>query len=111
MTIEDWFCCLNPRERAVLRLTIEGVALTLNVGIPREVWELFWATSAPNGQALRDAFLVIYGLEIVTIGEGDEQQEVIRAISSFVALYAAWALYLVSPSAACIAGCQQTRFP
>jgi len=94
-----------------LRDTIEGLALTLYVGIPRTVWELFWVTSSPNGEALREAFRQIYGLHIGTIMEGDVEVEAIVPDTDAIVRYVEWAVFLVSPSASCLDGCQQSRFP
>lgn len=95
----------------MLRLTIEGVALTLGVGIPRELWDDFWLGTVQSGAAVRSAFLLIYGLEIVTIVGDDGEVEVVRPAGGFLVTYAGWALYLVTPSAACLDGCQQSRVP
>lgn len=106
-----WFCCIHSRERGVLRSTIEGIAVTLNVGIPVEVWDAFWFPYADNGAAVREAFLSIYSLEIVTIVVDPELPpiDVVRARDGL--LYASWALYLLTPAAACLTDCQQSQLP
>ena len=103
-----WWCCLNPRESGVLRGTIEGIALTLDVGIPLTIWDGFWLPYGGNGAAVRSAFLSIYKLEIVTIevGEPPVPVDVVRAL--FPLDYASWALFLLTPEAACSSGCQQS---
>lgn len=110
LTLEDWYCCLNPRERNVLRLTIEGLVLTLGVGIPLSVWSDFWLGTVQSPEAVRAAFLVIYDLEIVTIEVDLEEIAVVRAISGGGFDYVGWSLFLVSPGAACLTGCQQSTF-
>ena len=109
--IAFWFCCLNPRENGVLRSTIEGIALTVNVGIPLEAWNAFWLPYVGNGTAVRDAFRAVFQLEIVTIMVGDPPipLEVVRTIDPVA--YASWTLFLLTPEAACISGCQQSTVP
>lgn len=109
--IEWWWCCLHPLERSVLRATIEGEALTIYQGIPLELWNTFWISLYPNGQAMRDAFLIIYGLRIVTIeiGEPPVPVEVVQPI--YPLQYAAWFVFIFTPAAACLDGCQQSDFP
>lgn len=109
--IDFWWCCLNPRERVVLRSTIDGIALTLNVGIPKPLWDTFWLGTLNSGEPVRDAFLSIYGLEIVTIplGEPPVDTQVVRAKDGLT--YAAWFVYIFTPAAACLSGCQQSSVP
>lgn len=109
--IDWWFCCLNPRERVVLRDTCEGLALTLFTGVPLTVWEAFWVTSPNNAEAIREAFLHIYRLEIATIVVDDVETTVVRPVSGASALWTSWVLFMVTPSAACTDGCQQSRVP
>lgn len=106
-----WYCCLNPREQGVLRGTIMGIAETLNVGIPKIVWDFFWLPYGGDSEAVRLAFLATYRLEIVTIplGEPPIDETVVRAL--YPLDYASWFLFLLSPEAACIGGCQQSRVP
>lgn len=106
-----WFCCLNPREREVLRATIEALALTLYVGVPVAVWDAFWLIHPDNGQAARDAFLILYKLSIEPIPIGDPPVVVDCVVTSEVLTYASWLLFLATPEAACIDGCQQSTLP
>lgn len=109
--IERWFCCLNPRERSVLRASIEGLLLTLWIGIPSDLWEAFWFGEPQSGAAVRSAFLSIYGLEIVTIvpTEGEPAVEVVRPVD--LVQWVSWSLFLLTPAAACLSGCQLSRNP
>jgi hypothetical protein len=106
-----WFCCLNPREREVLRLTAEGLVLTLFVGVPVAVWDLFWITYAGNGAAVREAFLSIYKLEIVTIVVEEVPVDVVVPVGGYLADWVSWSLYVATPAAVCGDGCQQSRVP
>jgi len=109
--IPFWWCCLNPREREVLRATIEALALTFWVGIPVEIWDGFWLIHSSNGQAVRDAFLSIYKLEIVTIVVDPELPPVDVVRARFALDYGSWLLFLAEPEAACLAGCEQSTVP
>lgn len=109
--IAFWFCCLNPRERGVLRATIDGEIATLGVGIPLDVWNTFWIASPDNGTAVREAFLRIFRLEIVTIEIGDPPVPVDVVAPIDYAQWLSWGLFLLTPSAACLSGCQQSTVP
>jgi hypothetical protein len=109
--IEWWFCCLNPREREVLRLTVEGLALTLYVGIPLVAWDLFWLTYSPNGEAMREAFRTIYKLRIDTILVGEPPVPVDVVVTDELVTYASWLIYVATPEATCVSGCQQSVLP
>lgn len=109
--IAFWFCCLNPREREVLRLTIEGLILTVNVGIPVAAWDLFWVVFPDNGAAVRAAFLTTYRLSIVTIEVGDPPVPVDVVQADEYTSIISWALFLLEPEAACVEGCQQSTVP
>lgn len=109
--IEWWYCCLNVRERTVIRQTCEGLVLTLFVGVPLVVWEAFWLVLADSGEACREAFLSIYGLEIATI-EGEEGAVVVvRPVDGSLPDWVAYSIFMLSPNAACLAGCGQSRVP
>lgn len=106
-----WFCCLNPRERGVLRATIVGIAETLNVGIPLGLWVAYWALYPAVSAETQVAFLRIYRLEIVTIVIDPEQPpvDVVRALDPWV--FESWAVFLLTAEAACLDGCEQSRLP
>lgn len=105
-----WFCCLNPREREVLRLTIEGLALTLYVGVPVAVWDTFWFGFSDSGESVREAFLWVYLLHIGTIMVDEVPVDVVQADTEALALYVSWALWLLEPAASCPDGCEQSKF-
>lgn len=109
--IAFWFCCLNPREREVLRLTVEGLILTVGVGIPVPVWDVFWLTYTPNGAALREAFLHTYRFSIGTIAVGEPPLPVDVVVADDYSLVLLWAVYLLLPGATCVDGCQQSTVP
>lgn len=106
-----WWCCLNPREREVLRGTIEGLFLTLNVGIPLPVWDAFWLVHPDNGQAVRDAFRATYKLGIDTILVGEPPVPVEVVVSNEFVLIISWMTFLGFPASACLEGCQQSTVP
>jgi len=105
-----WFCCLNPREREVLRLTCEGLIITLFVGMPLAAWNLLWLTFPGSGQAVKDAFLSIYILRIDTILVGEPPVPLDVVVTDAAADYLLLAAYLLTTEATCVDGCQQSRF-
>lgn len=109
--IAFWWCCINPREQGVLRGTIIGLADTLGVGFPVPLWDAFWLPYSGVNDEVKAAFRSIYRLEIVTIAIEGEDVAVIRARSGYVLDYFSWAAFLLTPEAACLAGCQQSRVP
>jgi hypothetical protein len=111
LTIEDWFCCLHPRERTVLRSTAEALVLTLFLGFPKDIWDSFWFAAPDNGLAVRESFLLSYGLQIVTILVDDVEIEGIAPAPGFLSLWVEWSLFVVTPGAACLGGCEQSSFP
>jgi len=106
-----WYCCIHPRERAVLAATIEGLVITLNEGIPLALWNAFWLPWAGNGEAVRTAFLSVYQFEIVEIVVDPEFPpiEAVRAKDGLVVVL--WGVFLLTPPAACLEGCQQSTVP
>lgn len=106
-----FFCCLHPRERGVLRSTAEALVLTLFLGVPEDLWRAFWLVYEDNGEEVIQAFLRIYGLEIVTIGEPEEPVSVVRPASGFLATWVEYSLFILTPGAACSDGCGQSSFP
>lgn len=106
-----YYCCLNPTERGVLRSTAEALLLTLFVGVPLDVWDSFWFGAPDAGQARRDAFLWIYHLEIVTIEEGDPPEEVTLVRPTVLMFWVDASVFVFTPAAACLAGCEQSKLP
>lgn len=103
-----WFCCLNPRERVLIRDTSEGLVLTAFIGIPLVIWNAFWIPTIHGSEAVREAFLSIYKLEIVTIVLEGEETSVVRPRDGYAADWLSWSIFLVTPTAACLTGCQQS---
>lgn len=85
--------------------------LTLFVGMPRELWDILWLVYPDSGEAVREAFLVIYQLEIATIVVDEVEVEVVRPVDGGLSLWVSWSLFVVTPAAACLAGCGQSRVP
>lgn len=104
-----YFCCLHPRERGVLRSTAEALVLTLFLGVPLDVWEAFWLVYEDNGEAVRDAFVAIYGLEIATIEAGEPPVPVDVVRPHDLPFWVDASLFILTPDAACLSGCQQSR--
>lgn len=104
-----YFCCITSGERSVFRATAEALLLTLFVGVPLDVWDTFWF-GVPNAPPVfRAAFLAIYQLEIVTIVDAGSglDVEVVRPTNQPYWVEAS--LFIFTPEAACLGGCQQSR--
>jgi len=107
--ISWWFCCLNDAEKGVILATEDGFLATLFQGIPVAVWNAFWLPWPYTGEARRVAFRVIFGLEIATIDSDGVPLDVVRPASGMIGQWLEWELYLETPAAACVDGCQQSR--
>lgn len=106
-----WYCCLHPREQGVLRGCIICLADTLFVGCPVPVFDAFWLPYSQVNNEVKAAFLSTYKLEIVTITVDDSDLSVVRPRSGYTVDWISWAVFILSPGAACIGGCQQSRVP
>lgn len=111
MTIDDWICCLNERERWVLRDTALLLAAELFIGVPVLVWDAYWATFPSSGVRVREAFREIYRLEIATIPINDEDTAVVRPAAGYLPLWVDWSLYMVTFDPTCASGCGQSELP
>lgn len=106
-----WYCCLGVPERTVQRQTAEALALTLYLGVPRPVWDLFWLVTAHPGEVYREAFRVLYHLEIGTMEVDGSPIEAVVVVEGFAGWWLALSLFILSPSGACVGGCRQTTLP
>jgi len=106
--IEWWFCCLHPRERAVLRQTALAMPATLYFGVPVDIFNAFCLGAGLTSAAMRAAFLPIYQLEIATIVPElpEEPFDVVRPLD--LPLWVEWTLYVLSPESTCPSGCEQS---
>jgi hypothetical protein len=95
----------------VLRQTALALPLTLWLGVPTSIYDVFWFGAPDNGAPAREVFLNVYGLEIVTIVVEMEDTEVVRPKSGYLDLWVSWSLFVLTPGAACLAGCEQSTFP
>lgn len=109
--IECWYCCLHPAERTIIRQTCEGLVLTLFQGVPLPVWDAFWLATVHNTDGYREAFLSIYELQIVTIEADPTPFEAVAPRAGALSRWVGFALYVVTPDAACLTGCGQTTRP
>jgi len=106
-----WYCCLNTAEKTVMRQTCEGLALTLFEGVPLPVWDALWLATDHNSDDFKLAFLALYHLRIGTMDVDDEAIAAVVVVGGFTALWVGWSLFMVTPAAACLAGCEQSRLP
>lgn len=94
-----------------MRVTAADLPVTLFLGIPLPVWDAFWVATDHDTDEYKNAFLNLYHLEIVTIDGGDGEIEVVRPIEGFLPFWVAAALFVVSPSGACLGGCPLSKRP
>jgi len=95
----------------MMRVTAEGLALTLYVGVPLEIWYPAWLATGEFTEERATAFLHLYHLEIVTIEDVDVPYEAVRALSGWEPWWAEIVLWLLDPGAACLDGCPQSQRP
>lgn len=105
-----YFCCLNPRERTVLRSTALALPLTLFLGVPRDLWDTFWLGLPNVTPEVKLAFLSVYGLEIVTIVEDGVDVEVVRPAAGQLVYWTEAGVFVFTPEAACLSGCEQSSY-
>lgn len=105
---EYYFCCLNSGERQMLRVMGEALPLTLFLGVPKDVWDAYWSTVPLSGEPRRQAALYTYQLEIATIDVGDPPVSVDVVRPADLAFWVDMSLYILTPDAACLDGCQQS---
>jgi len=95
----------------VLRSMALALPETLFLGVPVELWLGMWTATGDAAAAYRSAFLSIYGLEIVTIGESPDEYEAVAPCDGYLAYWVSWSLFVVTSGAACLTGCQQSTVP
>lgn len=108
--VSVWFCCLNPRERGVLGSVLSALGVALWFGMPRVAFDAFWVLYSPSGPALRDAFLEVFGFEIVTIETELGEVELVRSVTHWLPYHVHWYAFVSSPAASCPGGCELSRF-
>lgn len=94
-----------------MRVMIEGLVLTLYVGVPETIWDATWIVTGFDTAERRAAFLHLYHLEIVNVLLDDVLTSVVRAADEWIAWWAELVLWLLLPGAACLSGCEQSTVP
>jgi hypothetical protein len=110
-TVDWWYCCLNVRERTIILNTCEGLVLTAGVGIPIPVWNAFWIATGYTASIYKEMFRACFGLETATVTVDEAPVDVVRPDSDHSANWVLYVLFVATPDAACLAGCQQSRVP
>lgn len=95
----------------MMRVTAEGLLLTLYLGMPLDLWLAAWAVAGHNTSGYRTAFLHLYHLEIVTIEEVETPYEAVRPLDGYEAWWVEIVVWLLDPLAACLGGCPQSQRP
>jgi len=99
LPLDPYFCCLRPLERAVFRQVGAWFILTTGLPMPFDVWLSYWATAGAALPEYSNTFAALYGLRIVTIDGVD----VVEFVDTF--LWAEVGVFILTPAAACAAGC------
>jgi len=93
-----------------MRATAIGLAETLFVGIPSPLWFFLWEGTLHTDSVYKQAFLDLYHLEIVTIEGTEGLYEAVSPRDGYLAWWVSMSLFILTPDAACLVGCQQTKF-
>lgn len=64
---KDWFWCIPEAERNILRICCASLFTTIGTHVPYSVWLASWAFVAKSRDGRRDAFVDIYGLQVLEI--------------------------------------------
>lgn len=107
--VPEWWCCLSETENICLKSIAPLVAASLVTPVPRALFDLFWVGAGRSIPARREAFLQIFGLNIVTIDEEGVPLEVLEPEDLLV--WVEFALWSLLPVQGCEEGCKHVRFP
>lgn len=108
---EFWFCCISDPHRSVFRVVAEAMLLTLGMGLPPEIWGAAWIASGRDTELDRASFMSVYHLTTGTVIIDGSPFEWIVPVSGFEALWISYGAFLLTPSAACLSGCEQSQRP
>jgi len=88
-----------------MRNTAEGLVVSLGIGIPLVLWDVFWLLDFSSREARQASFMNLYGLEVANIlfGEPPVLTDVVRATDG--SFWVGVALFILTPAAACLEGC------
>lgn len=107
--IPAWFCCIPAAERSILRSCAQAFVLSVGLGIPCLVYDSFWLTVLCSRDARKTAFLSIYGLTPGEVVIPPSPEPICVYTFEDSAFWIALAAFILTPSAACLDGCDQWR--
>lgn len=93
----------------MLRSTIEALALVLFVGVPVPLWDAFWLATGYPVSIYGAQFRTVFRLEIASIDLDGVPTDVVRPTPAGADDYVLYALFLLTPTAACLDHCQQSK--
>lgn len=103
--IDEWFCCLNPVERGVLRQCLTSFEVTLGIFMPCVVFDALWLITPLSREARKAAFLEIFGMtETEMVIVPDDPAECVYTFDT-PAFWIELAIYTLTPAGACLDGC------
>lgn len=85
--------------------------LTLYLGVPLAVWDALWLATTHNTAEYKSVFRTLYHLEIGTMVVDGSDVDAVVVVDGFTAWWLSISVFLLTPSAACLDGCQQTQLP
>jgi len=88
-----------------MRQTTEGLVLTLGVGIPVVLWDVFWVFAVGSVEARKTSFMNAYGLEVDNILFGTPPVLTDVVVPTDTAFWIGMAVFILTPAAACLNGC------
>lgn len=94
-----------------MQLTAEGLALTLFVGVPYSLWDVFWFAGAHNSDEYKLAFLHLYHLETVTVELDLVPTLVVAVVAGFEDFWLEVIAWLLDPNSTCPDGCGLSKRP
>lgn len=103
MTTPAWFCCQQVRERVAIGAIARVILLPPLFAYPLALYDAIWFGVGQSLPARRLAFLEVYGLEIVTIGDADEQYLQVR--DGYLWFWLEAAVFTLLPAQGCPDGC------
>ena len=105
--IEKWYCCLNPEERAILATCADAYVTTLGVGIPCDIFDLFWVVVLRSREGRKAAFGEIFFLEETQLEMGDPVELVCLWTFTNISFWIEAVTFVLSPASLCLGGCDR----
>lgn len=110
MGVSEWFCCLNPPERAALRTCVNAYVLTMGWFIPKDIFDVQWAFVTASKDARQVAFLSFFYMQEETVFPDEPSTPVDVYTFNNPSLWAEIVAYAIAPTGSCADGCKKRWF-